>query len=146
MFTGIPMTNRFNRMRREMEQLFGDVLPGFVPAPFAAREMAYPALNVWDEGANLCVEAEVPGVQKDGLEIYAVGDELTIKGRRPAMQTEASNYHRQERGTGEFARVITLPVEVDADKIEAVLADGVLTLRLPKAESAKPRQIAVKTG
>jgi HSP20 family protein len=62
------------------------------------------------------------------------------------MAGENLTYHRQERNTGEFTRVVTLPVDVDADNVEAVLKDGVLNIRLPKAESAKPRKIALKTS
>lgn len=145
MLNGMPMTNRFGQLRREMEQLVDQLTPGFFPALPGVRTEGYPAVNLWDEGTALCVEAELPGVRKDDLEIYAVGDELTIKGSRPRTEGENVTYHRQERGAGEFSRVVTLPVEIDAEKIEAVLADGVLTLRLPKAESAKPRQISVRT-
>jgi HSP20 family protein len=73
-----------------------------------------------------------------------MGDELTIKGHRKPMAGEKLTYHRQERGTGEFTRLLTLPVEIDADTVEAVLQDGVLTITLPKEEAAKPRQIEVK--
>jgi HSP20 family protein len=142
-----PMTwmNPFNELRREMDRL----LDGFglgAARPALRYRAAYPALNVWNEGEALCVEAEVPGIRKEDLEIFAVGNELTIKGRRPPLEGEKLTYHRRERGTGEFTRVITLPDGVDADKVEAVLKDGVLTVRLPKAESAKPRQIAIKTS
>ena len=75
-----------------------------------------------------------------------VGDELTLKGRREPEDGQQATYHRRERGTGSFTRVLTLPIEVDADKVEASLAQGVLTIRLPKAESAKARKIQVKAG
>lgn len=90
------------------------------------------------------VEAEVPSINKDDLEILAVGNELTVKGRRRLVEGKWA-YHRHERGTGEFTRSVALPREVDADKVEAVLDSGVLMLRLPKAEAAKPKQITVRT-
>ena len=135
----------FSELRREMDRLFDNFGLGSTYSPLR-RHRAYPALNVWDAGDTLCAEAEVPGILKDDLEVYAVGNELTIKGRRKQIDEKNSNYHRQERGTGEFARVLTLPVDVDADKVEAVLKDGVLMVRMPKAESAKPKQIAVKAS
>ena len=136
-------TNRFDELRRDMDRLFDAFGMGLSHRPYA-RAAAYPAMNIWDAGDTLCVEAEVPGISKDDLEILAVGNELTIKGRRDLIEGKWT-YHRHERGTGEFTRSVTLPCEVDADKVEAVLDSGVLMLRLPKAETAKPRQIAVKT-
>jgi len=138
------MTNPFDELRRQMERLLDEFNLSTWRFPFPAA--GYPALNVWDAGDTVCVEAEIPGVSKDDLEVYAVGNELTIKGRRAALEGNNITYHRQERGTGTFTRVITLPAEVDPDRVEAVLKDGVLTVRLPKAEAAKPRKIALKTS
>ena len=132
----------FNHLRRQMDRLFDEV---GAPAQLCST-CAYPALNVWDADDALHVEAELPGVKLEDLEIFALGNELTIKGRRAPLEGENRTYHRQERETGEFTRVLTLPVDVDAEKIEAVLNNGVLSLRLPKAESAKPPKIAVRTA
>lgn len=134
-----------DELKREMDRLFNAFGTTGRPRWPHTCAAAYPALNIWDAGDTLCVEAEVPGVNKDDLEILAVGNELTVKGRRQPFNGEKTAYHRHERGVGEFTRSITLPVEVDAAKVEAVLDNGVLTLRLPKAENAKPRQITVKT-
>ncbi len=140
---GWSLSNQFQQLRREVDDLLGSVglavpsLPGLT-AP------VFPAANVWDAGDALCVEAELPGVKMEELEVYAVGNELTLKGRRPAPTDERIAYHRRERGTGDFSRVLLLPVEVDADRVEATLKDGVLTIKLPKAEAAKPRRIALK--
>lgn len=139
------MTNRFDELRREMDRLFDNFGVGLTGQPYRLHR-AYPPLNVWDAGDTLCVEAEMPGVKKDDVEILAVGNELTVKGRREAPQGENLNYHRRECGVGEFTRTVTLPVEVNADKIDAVLDNGVLMLRLPKAESAMPKRISVKTS
>lgn len=136
-------TDVFGELRREMDQLFEPYLSGVGRSPFP-RGRAFPALNVWDDGPRLMAEAEIPGVEPGDVEVHVMGDELTIKGRRPPMEGEKLTYHRQERGTGEFARVVTLPIDVDAEKVEAALRDGVLTITLPKEESAKPRQIEVK--
>jgi|YNPNPStandDraft_1061719.scaffolds.fasta_scaffold151672_1 HSP20 family protein len=132
-----------NELRREMDRLLDEFGLGSWRMPWDTAP--YPALNIWDDGDAFCVEAELPGVRQEDIEVYAVGNELTIKGRRVEPEGSQRTYHRQERGTGEFARVVTLPAEVDAEKVEANLKDGVLTLRLPKAESARPRKIVVKT-
>lgn len=128
------------QLRREMEDLFNNVGLDF------SSGRNYPPLNVWSAHDAIMVEAELPGVKGEDLEILAVGNELTIRGRRRPIEGEKLNYHRQERGMAEFSRVIALPVEVDADRIDARLQDGVLTLTLPKAESARPRQVKVKAG
>jgi HSP20 family protein len=133
----------YSDLRREIDRLFDTFTGG---DGGLGRVRAFPAVNVWEEGDNLFLEAELPGVARDDLEISAVGNELTLRGRRNPRQGENLVYHRQERGFGEFTRVLTLPVEVDTDKIEATLRDGVLTLTLPKAEAAKARKIEVKAA
>jgi len=138
-----PLTNRLDLLRREMDRLWDGFGAGLARLPFG--QAAYPAMNVWDEGETICVEAEVPGVRKDHLEVVAVGNELTLKGRRAPLEGKLA-YHRRERGTGEFVRMVTLPCEVNPDKVEATLDNGVLLIRLPKAETAKPRQISIKAG
>lgn len=105
---------------------------------------AFPAMNVWEDGESVRAEVEVPGLKMENLELLVVGNELTVKGRRPEATNGKVAWRRQERGTGEFARVIRLPYEVNAAKVEATLKDGVLTILMPKAESARARKIEVK--
>jgi HSP20 family protein len=131
-----------NRLRDEMDRLFGDwyrELPGATP---------FPALNVVEEKETFRVEAELPGMALEDLEILVKGNELTISGtRKPGVEAEEKAvYHRQERGTGGFSRTIRLPVEVDPDHADAKLQHGVLTLTLPKVAEARPRKIEIKTG
>ena len=96
---------------------------------------------------NFYAEAEVPGLGMDDLEVFVVGNELTIKGRWNAERDDDQRvFHRRERERGDFTRVLTLPVEIDAEKVGAVLKDGVLTVTLPKAETARTRKIAVKSA
>ena len=141
---GFPFVNRFDELRREMDRVFDGFGAGRTRSAYT-RAATFPAMNVWDAGDTVCIEAEIPGVSKDDLEIFAVGNELTVKGRRQPMEGKLT-YHRQERGTGEFTRVLTLPVEVNADKVDAVMDNGVLTVLLPKAETAKRKQITVKSS
>jgi len=142
---GISLLNRFEQLRRELDRALETA--NYPLAAFGGIEpRAFPPVNVWDAGDTLCVEAELPGVHKDDVELLAVGNELTVKGRRGAQDEQGQTFHRRERALGEFTRTITLPVDVNPDRIEAVLENGVLTLRLPKAEAARPRRIPVKVG
>ena len=129
------------QLRREMGELFDSMA-----WPFQNAGRAFPALNIWEEGDALFAEAELPGMGMDDVEVLVVGNELTIKGTRKAVEGKSQGVHRQERGTGAFSRSVTLPFEVDAEKVEATLKDGVLRMTLPKAASARPRKIEVKTS
>ncbi len=132
-------------LRRDFDRVFGDLFDGF-ERPWG-RAGEFPPLNVWEDGERLIVEAEAPGLSMSDLAVEIMGNELTIKGRRPAApEREEAAYHRRERGAGEFGRRIALPVEIDADRVEATMKNGVLTIVLPKAESAKPRKIEVRTA
>lgn len=138
----------FNRNLMLMPELFrrdwGDWIDNVVEGG-TGRTRAFPALNIWEDGDVLMAEAEIPGLTMDDLEVYVVGNELTLRCQRRDAADENSNFHRRERGTGEFARTVTLPFEVDAQHVEATLCNGILTVKLPKAEAAKPRKIAVKS-
>lgn len=105
----------------------------------------YPAVNVWEDTDNVYVEAELPGLDLKDLEIYVTGgNQLTLKGERKQSVPEKSLAHRQERGFGSFTRVLTLPFNVDADKVDARFENGVLLIKLAKHAAAKPRKITVK--
>ncbi len=139
-----PMVQWRGEMDRLVHDFFGPVsaaLPGRWSEVGPA--CSFPALNVWESGDALYAEAEVPGMKHEDLEISVLGNELTLRGRRGEQPREGATYHRQERGVGEFNRVLRLPIEIDADRVEASLKDGILLIKLPKAESAKPRQIPV---
>lgn len=138
-------SNPLGQFRGEMDRLFGDFFGrAGVAAPEGYAPRAFPALNVWQKDDEVFVEAELPGVKSDDLEISVIGNELSIKGRRPEFEEEKVSYHRRERGMGDFHRVLRLPVEVDGDRVQARLADGVLLITLPKAEAAKPKKINVQ--
>jgi HSP20 family protein len=133
------------RLRDEIDRLFNEVVEstaGTAFAPLARR--GFPQINLWEDGENLYAEAEVPGLKMENLEVSVLADELTIKGSRPSDEREGVNYHRRERGTGEFCRTVRLPVEIDPDKVQAALRDGVLTITLPKVAACLPRRIEVK--
>jgi len=127
-----------NRMRREMDRLLARS-PRFVNAP------AFPALNVWSNAEVVLVTAEIPGIDPKDIEISVVGETLTLKGsRKPEEIGEGIQYHRRERGYGNFTRTLQLPYRIEADKVGATFDKGVLTITLPRAEADKPRKITVR--
>ncbi|TVQ32740.1 MAG: Hsp20/alpha crystallin family protein [Phycisphaeraceae bacterium] len=137
------------QFRSEMDRLFNTFFQGapmFETASAPTPRRLFPALNAWETPESLMIEAELPGFRMEDLDISLLGDELTIRGVRTETQTEGLNFRRRERISGEFARTVTLPVEVDPDRVSASLRDGVLTIELPKAASARPRKIQVRTA
>lgn len=105
----------------------------------------FPALNLWEEDDAFYLEAELPGLELSDLEIFVINrTQLTIKGERRPPQLDKAVPHRQERGFGKFVRSLTLPVAVDENQVDARFEAGVLKVRLPKHEGAKPRKINIK--
>jgi HSP20 family protein len=92
----------------------------------------------------IVIQAEVPGIPPEELEITLEGDTLTIHGEIKRADTDNRKYVLLERPTGRFERTLSIGVPINHDKVEATFKDGVLTLILPKAEAVKPRQITVK--
>lgn len=132
------------RLQDEMNRLF----EGFFEDMPAQRTFAagYPGVNLWEDGNNAYVEAEMPGLGMDDIEVLVTGNEVTINGDRKIAEQANASYHRRERASGRFSRTLTLPWEIDADKVEARLADGVLTVKLPKCESCKPKKVKLLTS
>ena len=87
------------------------------------------------------IEAEIPGLKSDQLEISVSGDELSLKVQRPDLEEEGVTYHRREPPTGTLRTVVRLPTEVNAERVQAELRDGVLRITLPKVPAAKPRRM-----
>jgi len=146
---GVPgwsWTNPFEeieRMRRQMERLSSGL--GGLSAGQPASGV-FPLMNVTEDADNYYVRAELPGIKAEDLDISAAGESLTVSGeRRPTGENSGATYHRRERDAGRFSRILTLPGAINSEAIDATMADGVLTVVLPKAEAAKPRQISVKT-
>lgn len=138
-----PVWNQLQTFQGEMNRLFDRWGGDGAHALFGGR--AFPAMNVWEEGDSVFVEAELPGQDLKDLEITVTGgNELTIKGSRKHDTPDKGVWHRQERVGGDFSRTLTMPFLVDADKVEARLENGVLKIRLTKHESARPRKIEVK--
>jgi HSP20 family protein len=133
----------FDQLRRQLQRLFdavGDNTFGRVGAG------VFPPINVTQDNDNIYVRAEVPGIDPKDIEISALGRRLSISGKRAIpKESDRASYHRKERAEGEYNRTVTLPVECEIASVDARYNAGILTVTLPKAEIAKPRQIQVKT-
>jgi len=131
------MWNEMARLTREMDRLFGE-------ARAESGAGVFPPLNLYDDGESLIVRAEVPGIDPKDLEINATMNALSIKGERKMQHTdENASFHRRERSHGMFSRTISLPQEIDPNKVQASYKLGVLEVMLPKAEAVKPRKIEI---
>jgi len=115
-----------------------------VANPTATPERPYvsPEVNIWETKDGYVLEAEMPGVNKDGLEITLEGNTLTLAGHRSDVTPRAQEYYRESTGAN-FRRVFELDPAIDTAKLNARIDQGILTLALPKAEQVKPRKIAV---
>ena len=130
------------RMQNEMDRLFRETSPRSLP-----RASTFPPINIWSDDENAMITAEIPGVDKNDLDISVTGDTLSISGSRtPDELPEGARYHRHERNYGEFNRSIQLPYTVDVDKVKADFEQGVLKVFLPRVESEKPKKITVKAS
>ena len=131
-------------LREAMNQLMEE---SFVRPDGARGQNFVPALDLSETKDAYLVEAAVPGLKPEDLEITVENNVLTIKGEtRQEAETKDRSYHRVERRFGSFQRAITLPNTVKADAIKASLEQGVLKLEIPKAEEVKPRKISVNVG
>jgi len=104
-----------------------------------------PVVDVYDNDDSIVIKAELPGIDKEGIEIDVKDRVLTLKGERSSEnEVKDDNYYRRERSFGKFERAFTLPADVDPDKIKADFKDGVLKIDIPKPEKQKPRQITIQ--
>jgi HSP20 family protein len=133
-----------NRIRHEINQIFGDPL-GLLAPSTSFFESGEPMIDVYEDKDKITVKAEVPGMKKEEIDVSLQGNTLTIAGERKREEEQKTvESYRSERYFGRFQRSITLPAPVDANKIQATYKEGVLTVNLPKAEEAKPKQVPIK--
>jgi HSP20 family protein len=104
---------------------------------------AFPPINVFQQGENLVAILELPGVNKNELEIQAKDNTIRISGKKAIAYEGGVSLHRRERHSGMFDRTLTVPIQIDAERIKAEYRDGVLALFIPRAEGDKPRTIAI---
>jgi len=135
--------NELERMRRQMDMLAGNLFAGSPQQGVASG--VYPALNLTEDKDKYYVRAELPGLKNEDLEIHATGKSISISGQKKIPpEDDNAKYHRREREAGRFSRIIDLPDSINTEKVEAGLANGILTITIPKAETAKPRQITIQ--
>ena len=141
---GLPFLE-LEKMRSHMETIY-NALTGSVAQLRSNYTGVFPPVNLAEDDDHLYLTAELPGAAADKLEVLLKGETLSLRGEISAAQVGAEvNFHRRERESGSFRRVLTLPVKVEADRIEAAFKNGVLTVTMPKAAEALARQVTVKT-
>ena len=131
-------------LREAMNRMFEDAFlrPGWFGVSDTATNLV--AVDLYETNDHLVVKASVPGIKAEDIDVKVTGDLLTIKGEfKSEEKTEKRNYLHQERRYGSFCRQISLPTGVDSSKAKATFENGVLTLELPKAETAKAKSIKV---
>jgi HSP20 family protein len=134
----VSLQERMNRLFEQTLDRSRGEREGMVAGTWA------PAVDIYETPDSIVLQAELPGLSKDDIDIQVRDNVLTLKGeRRSEKEIKEGNYLRVERAYGGFQRAFTLPAAVQADKIRAVFKDGVLDVNIPKAEEAKPKQIKI---
>jgi len=144
---------RMTGLRDEVDQLFDFAFGRFLApngvggADTQSFDFRGPAVDLYEDKDGVTVQAELPGLKKEDIHVNLADGYLTISGeRKQEKKQEGAESHRAERYHGRFQRVISLPAEVDAEKIKASYTDGILTVTLPKTEKAKPKQIQINAN
>ena len=141
-----PALGRLSNLRDELDSLFELPFLTNFGNPTQLFSGWSPALDLYQSKDSVTAVVELPGMRKEDIEISLHEGMLTIGGERKEQTTEDNKAERSERYVGKFRRSITLPSRVDASKVNATYKDGILTVTLPKAEEAKPRQIQVNVA
>jgi HSP20 family protein len=135
-------------MDRMMEDFFGRRVRPWWPERWSRTnelDVSALAVDVFEEKDDIVIKAEIPGMDKDNIEVNLTDHTLTIKGeKKKEEEVKEENYYRSERSYGSFFRTLELPKDVHADKVKATFKNGVLEVRMPKTEEAKAKEIKVK--
>ena len=130
------------QLQREMNRLLSEFPAGSASTMHAG---VFPAVNISEDQEKLYVRAELPGMKPEDVEISVEGETLTVRGERKLTEAAGKvDYHRRERESGGFRRVISLPVKIDIDGVNATFKNGILKIVLPKAKEVLPKQIQIK--
>ncbi len=144
-FSNTEARDPLEAFRRELGRWFLEYDRGTADHDVAAGH-GYPRTTLEDTGGAFVLRAEVPGLSEKQLELNVDGSSITLKGERETAAPEGHSVHRRERGAFRFARSFALPTKVDAEKVEAVLKHGVLTVTVAKAQEAQARKIEVRVS
>jgi HSP20 family protein len=129
-------------LQRSLDRIFGGQQYGLGEQALSGWQ---PLVDIFENDSEIIIKVELPEVNKDDVQVNLDDRTLTIKGeRRLEFEDQRDGYHRVERSYGQFARSFTVPPNINREGLKAGYKDGVLRVRLPKAEEAKPRQIAVE--
>ena len=131
-----------NEFRRQVNRLFDEYEHG----RGWRLDRGWPRTNLYDNGESLQIRAEVPGLNEKDLDLRIQANVISISGQRKSKAPDGYSTHRMERSPMKFSRSFNLPVEVDSEKAIAALKDGILSVTLPKAAKALPKQISVKAN
>lgn len=144
--------SEITRWEREMERVFDDFLerrgrPWWDDKWWSIKDLGIPApaVDLYEEKDEIVAKAELPGIEKDAIQVNVADHLLTIKGeKKKEEETKEKNFYRSERSYGSFSRSVELPAEVQGEKARASFKNGVLEIRLPKTEEAKKKEVQVK--
>ena len=126
-------------------RLFEDAVTRLMSEPRTARPWS-PAVDILESENELVVKADLPDVKENDIDVQVERQTLTIRGERKFEKDENAGFHRIERSYGSFLRSFAVPSTVDTEKVAAEYKNGVLTVRLPKKEAAKPRQVKIQVA
>ena len=143
MYSENPLLTQFRRLEEELDEVFGSNTP-WAGGIRSLPPGTFPAINVGGTEENVTVYLFAPGIDAKKLDISMQRNLLTVSGEREVPRDNEATYYRQERFGGEFRRVISLPDDVDPDKVDASYRDGIVQITVGRRESAKPRQIAIR--
>jgi HSP20 family protein len=136
----------FAELRRQMSQLLDDFDGDWPSQSLFGWGKTWPRLNLADSGDKILVTAEIPGLSEKDIQVSIEQDVLSVTGERRVQVPQGYSAHRQERGDFKFARSISMPCKVEAEKASATVRNGVLTIALPKAPEAQPKRIEVRAS
>lgn len=142
----------FTDLKREMDSLFDEffgrrTVPSRTARPSPAPGTYFPPVDIYERADEIVVEAGIPGVKKEDIEVTFLENTLTIKGQRSRdTEVREEGYHYSEQHYGSFSRSITFPIELNAEGMRARYQDGVLEIIIPKTKKEEPRRIEIEVS
>ena len=136
----------FQNLRKDMDRRFNRFYRSMAEDSEGACE-CYPMVDIEETKDDFVIYAELPGVSKDDVKINLADDTLTLSGEIKAPENkEERKFHRVERSYGKFQRSFYVPMHIQSDKVKATFKDGILTVKLPKKEEVKPKEISISVA